>query len=473
MKVSLPILLFSILFLFVGCREGEAAEIGSVTAVSQVTVPTETAVLPTATNTPLSPTPTATATNTSTPLPTPTLAPPFTQGRIVLLWDQRTEPGLDGPGGFQATMGLYQALPGTSPDEWTVEPLLTESVINQIYPSPDQTKLAVLLLEDVDGDELFTNWDDYKIHIYQFDDSGDYSVHKLDNQVTLAARYSLSWLPDNQAVYYPQSANIELARLDGSSPEMLTDNPLAPIEGEPYNFIRQLVGSPDGTLLALDMDSSIGLAENRRRPISRDLTFFDTSTKEFIPIIEHFPIPNAGYFNMSWSPDSQWLAFANDGPFGLSVLNAQTHAIQQLVDPAISTLPSWSPDGQKLVFAIGSGIYLWDATTQTVVELTQKDTLTSEPAWSPDGSLLAAAYSVGSESGIWFIDPITREERLLPLDLFTRRVIWSPDGEWLTGIFWGVSEVGLFVVNKDSGESHFLLDTAGQNTPSTILWLSK
>jgi WD40 repeat protein len=471
MKISLPFFCFSLIFLMISCDDDVVMVTVSATAVSHLPQATETAVSPT--NTPLSPTPTATATNTKTPLPTLTLSPPFTQGRIVFLWDQRTEPGLDGPGGFQATMGLYQALPGTLPDEWTIEPLLTESVINQLYPSPDQTKLAVLLLEDMDGDELFTTWDDYKIHIYQFDDSGDYSVHKLDNQNSLAARSSLSWLPDNQAVYYPQSANIELARLDGSSPEMLTDNPLAPIEGEPYNYIYQLVGSPDGTLLALDMVSGIGLAERGLQPVSRDLTFFDTATKEFITIIEHFPIPNAGYFNMSWSPDSQWLAFANDGSFGLSVLNAQTHAIQQLVDPAISTLPSWSPDGQKLAFTNGSVLYLWDATTQTVVELTQKDMLSSEPAWSPDGSLLAAAYSLGSEGGILFIDPVTREERLLPLEISTRQVIWSPDGEWLTGIFGGVSEVGLFVVNKDSGESHFLLDTAGQNTPSTIMWLSK
>ncbi len=73
MKVSLPILLFSMFFLFVGCREGEAAEIGSVTAVSQVIVPTETAVPPTATTEP-------------TPIVTETAVPPFTQGRIIFWW---------------------------------------------------------------------------------------------------------------------------------------------------------------------------------------------------------------------------------------------------------------------------------------------------------------------------------------------------------------------------------------------------
>jgi WD40 repeat protein len=447
-----------------------------------------------------------------TAVPTATL-PPFTQGRIVFFRDDRTEPGVDGPGGVEGTMGLYQAIPGTTPDKWTVEPLINESVFNGMYLSPDRTKLALIVLEDTDGDGLYSTWDDYKIHIYQFDDhSAGYSVLRIDNKKSLASKYSLSWLPDSQAVYYPQASNIELARLDGSSPEMLTDNPPDPIEDEPYNYIYQLVGSPDGTLVALDMDSGIGLSGPGWRSVSRDLVFFDTLQTQFVPIIENFPFTNAGYFNMDWSPDSQWLTFANNGPFGLSVLNAQTHTIQQLVEPADATLPIWSPDGQYLAFPVSGALYLWEASTQTVVEVTPKDTLLSkpvwspdsqylalatvdgalqlwdtttqavieltrkdmlsgEPVWSPDGSLLAVSYTFDSEGGILFVDLITQVEQLLPLEIFTRQVIWSPDGEWLTGIFGGEDQVGLFVVNRQSGESHLILDLTGQNIPTTIMWL--
>jgi WD40 repeat protein len=425
---------------------------------------TPTAVTPTAqpppSALPASATPTpAPATVTATPPPTPTSAPPFAAGRIIFRWRPVPIPSEpDQPYPEEPRSSLYMAVAGAGPEDWTIQPLLENiGFFPQTFLSPDQTKLAILVST---YSERYYN-DFSIIHIYTFADG---SLIPLQNQHYLR---ELSWLPDGQAVVYAQLSNIELARLDGSPPEQLTDNPLRPIEGEPYSAIRQLVGSPDGSLLALDVTTGIGVANSGLRLTSRDLMFFDIAQRDFVHAIEHSVIHA---FAMHWSPDSQWLAFTDDYDEGLFLLNAQTYRIQQLLEPVYSTVPIWSPDSQQLAFTVNGILHLWDARTQIVTEVTRKDTL-SQAAWMPDGSLLAAGYSLGSEAGILFINRDTLMEQLLPLDMVTSQLIWSPDGQWLTGIFGSTSRTGLFVVNRNNGQAHFLLDTAGFAPPTSIIWL--
>src|SRR5690606_31021125 len=66
------------------------------------------------TPTPITPTPQPDSTN----MPIPT-------GRIVFLWDQADPSISDGPVKIQPTMGLFQGIPGNSPDDWQIQPLLT------------------------------------------------------------------------------------------------------------------------------------------------------------------------------------------------------------------------------------------------------------------------------------------------------------------------------------------------------------
>ncbi|MBE2222016.1 MAG: PD40 domain-containing protein, partial [Anaerolineae bacterium] len=418
------------------------------TATATPIEPTQTSTLPaTATATPL-----PTVTETATPLPTATI-PPFTQGRIVFLWDQREGPGLDGPGGLPATTGLYEAVPGASPDQWTIQPLLTElSALPQSYLSPDKTKLALLVSEG----------STYKIHIYQFTDG---SVSRIDNQKSLESRYSLSWLPDSQAVVYPQSSNLELASLDGSLPKLLTDNSPDPIEGEPYNYIRELVGSPDGSLFALDVNAATGLAENGWMPSSpRKLTLYDTLQNKFISITE---VAVVHTFSMYWSPDSQWLAFTSGQDEGLSLLNTKTLEIRQLVAPPSLAFAAWSPDSRQLAFASDGQVSIWNVENQAIKEVTSKDYM-SPPVWSPDGSMIATIYQEGSDYGIIIVNPTTQSEEKLNMGAPGGQVFWSPDGKWLLGEQNGY---GLYVINIDTGEHHLVFDTAGLRRPTSIMWL--
>ncbi len=443
MKVSLSILLFSMLFLMISCDEDEAAATLSPTAVSQLTVPTETAVPPTTTTEPKT-------------AVTETAVPPFTQGRIIFWWHPvliPSEPDQPYPEGPRS--GLYQALPGSTPNDWTVQPLLEDiGLFPQTFLSPDQSKLAILVRDDSNGRIS----DLSKIHIFSFTDG---SLLALDNEEYLN---KLSWLPDSQAVIYSQRSNIELAHLDGSPPTLLTDNPPKPVEGEPYDLIEQLVGSPDGLLLALHVLSGTGLNEGGVIPTSNSLTFFNTNNKTFTSVTDVAIIHS---LSMLWSPDSQWLAFTGDQNQGLFVVNVNSLMVQKLIDVPTLAFPAWSPDSQQLAIASNGTIFVWDVASQTIQEVTSKDYV-SEPAWSPDGSLIAAIYHEAGESGIVLVDPSSQIEEMLNNGVRGGKVIWSPDGEWLAGEQFGY---GLYIANKETGELHLVLNTAGFPSPSSIMWL--
>ena len=464
MKIFLFLFALLILILVVGCTTNQPESLPSQTAVSPIPViaTTETGA-GTAVSTPTrpattTPTPLQTVTKTAVASPTATL-PPFTKGRIVFQWHPVLIPSEpDKPYPKEPSSGLYQAVPGATSEDWTIQPLLEDiGLYPQTFLSPDKTKLAILVRDDSNSSiSDFT-----RIHIYTFADG---SLMPLDNEDYL---HELSWLPDNQAVVYPQSSNIELARLEGSPPEPLTNNSPDPIEGEPYNYIHKLVGSPDGTLLALDIGAGTGVSENGWMPSSRNLMFFDTLQNIFIPVAELSIIHS---FDMRWSSDSQWLAFTGDQNQGLSVVNAETLEIQQLVEPPSLAFAAWSPDSQQLAFASEGKISIWDAENQTIQEVTSKDYV-SEPAWSPDGSLLAAIYYEEGESGIVIVNPSAQSEEMLNSGVSGGQVIWSPDGQWLTGVWGSQKGFGLHVVGKDTGEVHLVLDTAGYPSPSSIMWL--
>ncbi len=452
-KYTVIFLLFS-LILGVGCQaEQTAVPILTITATTEPT-PTKTAVPNSTITFTVTTTPQSTSTLTNTPFPTVT-PEPFTQGHIIFWWHPVLIPSEpDQPYPKEPRSGLYEAIPGAFLGEWTVQPLLEDiGLFPQTFLSPDKTKLAILV--NVESDRYHNGLP--LIHIYTF---ADRSLTPLDNQDYLN---KLSWLPDNQAVVYPQKSNIELARLNGSPPEQVTKNPPNPIEGEPYAYIMEIVGSPDGHLLALDIQSGTGLSEGRYMPDLRSISFFDVQQKAIISNIENSVIIG---FDMRWSADSEWLVFTGDQNQGLSVLNVETMVVQQLVEPPTLAFSMWAPDKTQLAFASDGQISIWDAESQTVQEVTSKDYV-SIPAWSPDGSLLAAIYQEAGESGIVIVNPATQSEEMLNNGVRGGQVIWSPDGEWLTGFLGG----GLHVVNKNTGEVHLILDTVGFPAPSSIMWL--
>lgn len=416
--------------------------------------------------------PTTAPTTTHTPVPTATLLPatnfePFTQGSIIFLWNEVPPPSPhEAPGGGSEELGptvnLYLAQPGASPEDWQIQPLLTNLRAYKSYLSPNQSKLALLIMEDW---EKSGYTDIYRIHVYEFANG---ALKRIENQESL---HSLSWLPDNQTIVYPQLTNIGLTNVNDLLPQLLTNNPLEPLENEPFNLISHLVGSPDGHLQAMIVSTGIGLGDLRWQPGPKYLTFFDINQSEMITATE---VPGDSFLTLRWSPNSEWLAFTRDFNQSLSVVNVETLTVTELSDETSPRyyFPAWSPDSQWLAFSQQSSLFLWDSETNTTNELISVDYI-SEPSWSSDGSRIAAGFIDGEQAGVMVIDPFTGSHFDFALDTFTNSVIWSPDGQWLLFQLVQSNEMGLYVMNIEQGIPYLVLDTTGKlHPPEYITWLS-
>ncbi|GIK57187.1 MAG: hypothetical protein HND44_02395 [Chloroflexi bacterium] len=404
--------------------------------------------------TPVSPTATSAADPTSTPLPDPTLEP-FTPGSILILWNEAPTPSPDeAPEGgsmeFEPTVNLYLAQPGSMPEDWEVQPLLTNlRALAPAYLSPDQTKLAFLNYEP--GASRGCLCDFYKIQVYNLLDK---SLLQVDNAEYLD---TLSWLPDSQSIVFPQEKDIFVARLDETSPQLITNNSDSSsdwFEGQ----IGQLVSSPDGRFQALNVYPD-GLA------------IFKMDSGETFQVTDGL---GRDHLTLKWSPNSQWLAFTPDFNQGLFVVNAHTLQITDLATESTPHyyFPAWAPDSKHLAFSQQNTLFLWDSETHLANELTNSDYM-SEPSWSPDGSRIAAGFIQGEQNGIMVIDPGSGQRQDFPLEIFTNSVIWSPDGQWLLFPLVQSDKSGLYVMSIEEGMPYLILDTSGKlHIPKYITWLS-
>lgn len=485
MKTMLICLTVGLILAMLGCTPPQTSVQVSATRII-VTAPSEETPTPStvpATETPIPPTFTAVSATlepNQTPIstmaapdvdPTPTQIPetafePFTQGSILILWNEAPTPSPDeAPGGgaieLGPTVNLYQAQPGTTPEEWQIKSLLTNlRAYPPAYLSPDQTKVALLILED---SERFVNGI-YRIHVYSFPDG---SLRRIENQEN---PYGLSWSPDSQSFTYSQFTNIALTNLEDLQVNLLTNNPTEPIENAPFNTISQLIGAPNGQLQAMMVSTGKGLGDSRWMPGQSYLALFDIAQSETITVTE---VPGVSFPTLKWSPDSQWLAYTHDFGQGLFVVNANSLAISELAtEPTSIYYPSWPPDGRWLVFTQSSRLSLWDSETETTTELTSAYYV-GEPSWSPDETNIAAGFAEEDRQGILIFDPATSNRQEMILGMIPVKVFWSPDGQWLLFHAGQNDQTGLYIVNRNGGLPYLVIDTTGKpNALEYFTWLA-
>lgn len=154
--------------------------------------------------------------------------------------------------------------------------------------------------------------------------------------------------------------------------------------------------SPDGLRVAF-VSNSYG------QPILRVLDVATGMVADIVSVPPRAgsPIPNATG-PLSWSPDSQIVAFssplAGDADLWLATTDGSGRAGLLVSGPGTQAAPAWSPDGSRLAYACPGpegptdlDICIATAEGTEAIHLTSGPGQDSDPSWSPDG--LRIAYS--------------------------------------------------------------------------------
>ena len=148
-----------------------------------------------------------------------------------------------------------------------------------------------------------------------------------------------------------------------------------------------------------------------------DIYVMDADGKNLTQLITQL-IDSLDYaWQLSWSPDSQRIAFTSERSsrqvgldMAIHVMDADGKNLTRLTDlSAWGAFPVWSPDGQRIAFeSLRDGnydIYVMDADGKNLTRLTDHPATDWHPAWSPDGQRIAfTSFRHGGEySAIYVI----------------------------------------------------------------------
>jgi Tol biopolymer transport system component len=190
---------------------------------------------------------------------------------------------------------------------------------------------------------------------------------------------TFTWSPDGVQIATLKEVgtvlHVVIMNVDGSGSHDLPDT-------DGYS----LAWSPDGKYLALARKSSDGLYELR----------LITPNGDFVrQIVPPAATPILGFH---WSPDSTRLVYymitdPEQWTGTLYVVDSESGAPFRFVQQAAPRwIMSWSPDSQQIAYATGSGeksaLYTIHADGTNARRVSAKDVSDSDPLWSPDGQQL-------------------------------------------------------------------------------------
>jgi Tol biopolymer transport system component len=217
---------------------------------------------------------------------------------------------------------------------------------------------------------------------------------------------------------------IVVARIDGSQRHVLV-----PKDGESISPIWSRDGlhlafwhrDTPGTPLSLSVVDQDG---SRRRVIAHGITLRERE--------ESLNQPSS----ISWSPDSERMAYAADTAGGSAIFVADlAGGTTRITDPSLNAIdPAWAPNGSTIVYVSGSTTTLHavapDGSNER--ELASLKNIVLWPDWSPDGALVAVSAEVDKQLDVFTITAdgtsVTNVSHD-PSDEYSPS--WSPDGKRL------------------------------------------
>lgn len=155
------------------------------------------------------------------------------------------------------------------------------------------------------------------------------------------------------------------------------------------------------------------------------------------------------YYNPTWSPDGQRIAFLSDfahdqvdGPYyykqDVYIVSADGAEIKRITnDPKFKEGLTWSPDGRYLVYAAGNyrdqrDLFMINLETGNSQQLTFTPQSESSPAWAPDGSKIAyLEWPQERQAAFVMVMDVNGENgrRLSDFEAGNSTLAWSPNGE--------------------------------------------
>jgi Tol biopolymer transport system component len=358
---------------------------------------------------------------------------------------------------------LYRARSGTTSVDWQVTPVLNDIPgVPYISLAPDQTKFALTILEDRNSDG-YVSFEGYN---RGFDGPNVFSYSRKDDSMTrITSDYPIifnpEWGADGQTILYGQSTY-------GLSSISVTDGQSHLITSFPEDRITWTDVSPDGRLIALNLDSI-------------QINLVNSQTGEVTQITNE-----TGGFGAerAWSPDSKWLTLNQPLTNYFSLLNTETMEVIPVADLNPIYPPTWSPDSRTLAIVQnspqGADLFLLDPLLLSSEKLFSSSGQIYNLLWSPDSSELAIAIIEGSKTSLGVIDIESRNFREIWKSMDSTRVYmpaWSPDGQWLVffdgkGTSLDHSEpAGIYVIHRSGGNVQKILETSGSSDPFGFFWL--
>ena len=142
---------------------------------------------------------------------------------------------------------------------------------------------------------------------------------------------------------------------------------------------RGFTASPDGTRIAVTLDSGFG-----RQPLRDRIALFDAQTGKLLHRWSDSGESFSNYEQLCFSHDGQLLASSDKDALHLWEAATGTEVLQRK-DLANALYPRWSPDGRVLALSRhdNRSVVLLDLGTEVLIE-TDNDAFSG--VWAPDGN---------------------------------------------------------------------------------------